>query len=74
MRKLMGWILALVMLWGMAGAEDFGRSYREFNALYAENIVGRLGSASARVYRIATAFCQGEWHSGIVGRTHQQRR
>lgn len=39
MRKLMSMILACCLLAGMACAEDFGRSYREFNALYAENIV-----------------------------------
>ena len=69
MRKLMGLILALAMLLGVAGAEDFGRSYREFNALYAENIVfinsntGRhllphtpvreYDSQSRRLYRIS---------------------
>lgn len=69
MRKLMGLILALILLTGLANAEDFGRSYREFNALYAENIVfinentGRhllphtpvreYDSQSRRLYRIS---------------------
>ena len=65
----MGLILALILLTGLANAEDFGRSYREFNALYAENIVfinentGRhllphtpvreYDSQSRRLYRIS---------------------
>lgn len=39
MRKWIGIILIGCMLLGAAAAEDIGRSYRSFTALYAENIV-----------------------------------
>jgi len=69
MRKLMAVLLLICVLTGAAAAENFGQSYRHFNALYAENIVfinentGRhllphtpvreYDSQSRRLYRIS---------------------
>lgn len=78
MRKLLCILLLLCLLAGMAAAEDFGRSYEDFESLYGDNILfinentGRhllplsfsrdYDSAGKRLYRLLSGALDVEIH------------